>query len=169
MAPLISLTHSLFASFEAFQPHEFVAFEPKHLKEVEPEEPEELTEVPDEDDQRFAEQPDPQLERLGAELDRKLNKLEDRLLTGDLQNIVVPIPNSRPPTADSVQIVQGKPSITDPKLGTPSSEIEELLKRVETTQKKLIRGPRSDRLEVLPSSAVQAGLRRPDVLRAFLT
>ncbi|CAK9035678.1 unnamed protein product [Durusdinium trenchii] len=141
MAPLISLTHSLFASFEAFQPHEFVAgtsqklktlpellphhqaFEPKHLKEVEPEEPEELTEVPDEDDQRFAEQPDPQLERLGAELDRKLNKLEDRLLTGDLQNIVVPIPNSRPPTADSVQIVQGKPSITDPKLGTPSSEI----------------------------------------------
>ncbi|CAJ1361650.1 unnamed protein product [Effrenium voratum] len=183
MAPWVAHAIHSPTGFEAFMPHEFVAgtaqkvklmpdLVPEHEKAAGPKRkeqdlPEELPRVrtlDDEDSERFgAKQRDPQLLRLGARMDEKLDKLEDRFLTGDLQNLVVPVPGDRPPiaAANAVHILQGKPSSVDPSLGSTSRDIDDLLQRVDQAQTQVLRGPRrSDRLEGFPSSALASQVRR---------
>ncbi|CAE7217855.1 unnamed protein product [Symbiodinium natans] len=165
-------------AFEAFHRHEFVAatapatvrtlprplpalheeMAPPPHEELPPQEMPKVRTIDEEDDLRFRQsKEDRQIARLGAAMDEKIEKLEDRFLTGDLQSLVVPLPSTPVvPAASKVHFLQGKPSTVSTSVANPDDELDALLHRVDGVERRLIRGPPSDRLEGIASALARA-------------
>ncbi|CAE7653845.1 DUR3 [Symbiodinium microadriaticum] len=97
-------------------------------------------------------------------MDEKIDKLEDRFLSGELQNLVVPLPSAPVvPAASKVHFLQGKPSTVSTTIASPDDELDALLHRVDGMERRLIRGPPSDRLEGIASALSHAPARAAKV------
>jgi len=101
----------------------------------------------------LAKQEDPQLDRISKEVQSKLESVESRLENKDLQNVVIPMPDTYASEgAPSVKLVVGKQSSTNPDVGSPLDEVNKLIQRVDNVQRQLVQGrTESDSLEATPA------------------
>jgi len=90
-------------------------------------------------DIRFDSKVDPQLNRIADQVNSKIDMVEDRLLGNRLQNVVVPLPATEASRdASSVHVFLGNQSATNPDVGTPLDEVNQLLQKANTVEKSLV-------------------------------
>eukprot|EP00434_Breviolum_minutum_P020289 symbB.v1.2.017892.t1/scaffold1405.1/size120932/6 len=102
-------------------------------------------------DSRFDSKVDPQLNRIADQVNQKIDLVEERLLGDRLQNVVVPLPaTNASQDASSVHVFLG--SSSNPDVGSPLDEVNQLLQKATKIQKGLVGLIATSNLQLLDST-----------------